>query len=543
MVLAAGALLPLALLAGIMTLRTITAERGRLEQSVLSAAETQRTLVERELAGLGESLEALATSPALLEGNLEAFYQQALQLARLQQMTVVLRNAQGAQLINSASPFGTPLPGSALAPEFTALAFHTGRPVVTGYFRGASTGRFGFGVLIAVPNAAGGPYTLHFGVPVGRMQHLLRLGRPGSGWRSLVLDGNGILLAHSEGLPGAIGRALPPAPWLPRADGEAGTTADLDGTPVFAVARVSATFGWTVVTLAPVGVVDVPLRRDLWFSAGTALLLAGLALVAAALLGQRLRHDIVGLAAAAAAVQRSEPVRMRPSGIREIAEVGQVLAQTGARLAEQAHERDAADQRQRLILHELNHRVKNILAAIQALASLTARDAPDVETYRARLTERLQGLAQTQALLTRGNWHGANLGDLLRAELGMFQGEGGDRVWLHGPEVMLASHVVVPLGMLLHELATNAAKYGALSVQTGLVHVTWQLGPSATGQALDLLWEESGGPPVTPPATRGFGTEMIERGLARQLSAQVLIDYRREGLRFTLSMPLAAPKG
>ncbi len=542
MLLAAGVLLPMALLAGIMTLRTLAAERSRLEQSVLSAAETQRALVEREVFGLGESLETLATSPALLQGNLAAFHQQAQQVAAMQHLTVVLRDSAGGQVANSMVPFGTALPPSSLAPEVTAAALRHDRPVVTSHFRGAVTGSPGFAVVAGVSGAVGGPYTLHLAVPSDRLRELLRLGRPGRGWRSLVLDRNGIVLAHSNPVPGAVGHALPEGLWMPRTDGEAGATTDLDGEPVFAVARRAREFGWTVLTLAPAAVVTGPLRRDLWYSAATALLLASLALAAAALLGQRLRQDITGLAAAAAAVQRGEPVRPPPSMLREVNDVGQVLATTGSRLAEQALDRAAADQRQRLILHELNHRVKNILAAIQALASLTAREAPDVETYRARLTERLQGLAQTQALLTRGGWHGAQLRDLLRAELGMFQGEGGDRVWLNGREVMLASPAVVPLGMLLHELATNAAKYGALSTSGGLVHVTWTLRPDGEGQALDLLWEESGGPPVTPPETRGFGTEMIERGLARQLSAQVRMDYRREGLRFTLSMPLAAPK-
>jgi two-component sensor histidine kinase len=209
-------------------------------------------------------------------------------------------------------------------------------------------------------------------------------------------------------------------------------------------------------------------------------------------------------------------------------------------VAARTREREAAAERQRLMMQELNHRVKNMLANVLSIASLTARSADDVATYRARLTERVQGLAKTHDLLSGNEWSGADLRELLASELGLYDDEAG-RVRLEGPAVHLPPRLAVGVGMIAHELTTNAVKYGALASGTGRVEVAWRVDAEPSGQRrLHLSWTEAGGPPVAQPTRQGFGTRMIERGLARELDATVVSDYALEGLRFTLSMPLEA---
>jgi len=201
-------------------------------------------------------------------------------------------------------------------------------------------------------------------------------------------------------------------------------------------------------------------------------------------------------------------------------------------------ERKRAEERQNLLLHEIAHRVKNTLATVLALATLTARTATDVGSFRDKLIDRVQGMAKTHDILTGNNWEGAALRDVVANELGPYDDEAQRKVVLKGPPVDLTPRAAVALGMMMHELTTNAAKYGALSAPRGRIEVAWSLDEAGETPRLDLTWEESGGPPARAPQGEGFGSTLIKRGLARELDAKVSFDFRPEGLRFRLSMPL-----
>lgn len=189
----------------------------------------------------------------------------------------------------------------------------------------------------------------------------------------------------------------------------------------------------------------------------------------------------------------------------------------------------------RLMIDELNHRVKNMLATVQSIAAQTLGGDHGA---REALDRRLFALASTHDVLTRERWEGAELADVLDAVLAPHGGAAGGRFATGGPPLRLGPNAAVSLSMSLHELATNAVKYGALSQPGGHVAVRWQRldGPPR----LRLVWQEEGGPPVESPARRGFGSRLIERGLAYELGATVSLDFRREGLCCTIEMPLAA---
>ncbi|MEA3015428.1 MAG: hypothetical protein QOI38_150, partial [Sphingomonadales bacterium] len=209
-------------------------------------------------------------------------------------------------------------------------------------------------------------------------------------------------------------------------------------------------------------------------------------------------------------------------------------------IARDVTERRRAEERQRLLVNELNHRVKNTLALVQGLALQSFKDGRDMAEAREAFQHRLAALAAAHDLLTRESWEGATLDALAAETLGLHDG-GEARIAWHGPPVRLNPKAAVSLVMALHELCTNAAKYGALSVREGRVEVDW----SVKGDLLTILWRERGGPPVRPPERRGFGFRMIERALAADLDGSAKLDFDPDGLvcRIEASLADAASRG
>ena len=218
-------------------------------------------------------------------------------------------------------------------------------------------------------------------------------------------------------------------------------------------------------------------------------------------------------------------------------EEGRPLRMTGVCM--DISERKQAERRLELALQELRHRVKNMLAVVQSLASQTLRHGDSLEAFAEAFQGRLVGLAGAHDLLVDTNWAETGLRALILAQLAPFL-ERQDRLKLAGEEVMLPAKAVLTLGMTLHELATNAAKYGALSTDAGTVEVTWRQEPTAEGPQVVLLWRERGGPRVSPPEQRSFGTQLIEAGIAHELDGAVALAFDPEGVRCELRFPKPA---
>jgi PAS domain S-box-containing protein len=201
-------------------------------------------------------------------------------------------------------------------------------------------------------------------------------------------------------------------------------------------------------------------------------------------------------------------------------------------------ERKRSEERQHLLIHELNHRVKNTLATVQsvALQSFRATGPASGPSLRA-FQDRLFALARAHDILTRDNWEGAELREVIREVIEPHCRQSSGRCDTDGPSLRLAPSTALALSMAVHELATNAAKYGALSAPTGQVSISWTTTPGEP-RSLTLFWQESGGPPVVPPTRQGFGTRLIERSLARELSGEVELIYRPTGLTCKIKAPL-----
>jgi two-component sensor histidine kinase len=190
-----------------------------------------------------------------------------------------------------------------------------------------------------------------------------------------------------------------------------------------------------------------------------------------------------------------------------------------------------AEELQRLLVNELNHRVKNTLATVQSIVFYTLRGATDLQAGRDALNERIISLARVHDLLTARSWSGADVRDVVHRAMEPFSAAQLD---LSGPSAEVSPRHALAVSLALHELATNAAKYGALSTPGGRIEVRW----TSDAERLNLSWRESGGPPVTPPTRRGFGTRLLATSLAREFGEGSRLEYAPEGVRFDLSAPL-----
>jgi signal transduction histidine kinase/CheY-like chemotaxis protein len=207
-------------------------------------------------------------------------------------------------------------------------------------------------------------------------------------------------------------------------------------------------------------------------------------------------------------------------------------------------QRKAAEERQRLLLDELNHRVKNTLASVQAIAMQTRRFATEASGFDEAFIARIGALARAHDLLSEASWEGASLEDVIARTLAPhYSWQAKDRVSFGGPGVRLGPNAAVTLNMAFHELATNAAKYGSLAAATGRVDVAWRIAGPEAGRAVEIDWREAGGPRVSVPTRRGFGSRLIERGLVHELAGEAHMSFQPEGLWCRIWLPFSDKLG
>lgn len=199
-----------------------------------------------------------------------------------------------------------------------------------------------------------------------------------------------------------------------------------------------------------------------------------------------------------------------------------------------------------MMIDELNHRVKNTLSTVQSIVWQALRKDSDPTTIREAIESRLFALSRSHDLLSRENWKGARLQDLVKAALepfGVANGGRSERFVITGKHIRLPANEALALGIAFHELATNAMKYGAFSNAAGSIALTWTIEPMPEGDRLILRWQEKDGPPVILPTRKGYGTRVMERGLPHELGGKVQLDYRTEGLICTINIPAPPVEG
>lgn len=223
---------------------------------------------------------------------------------------------------------------------------------------------------------------------------------------------------------------------------------------------------------------------------------------------------------------------------RVVARASDGKAQRTLNIVMDVTERKKAEEHIRLLMREISHRSKNLLAVVQAIAGQTARTAGTFSNFQEAFAQRLHGLAASHDILVREEWRGALLHDLAQHQLALFTEAEDRRLTMSGPKAMLTAQAAQPIGLALHELGTNATKYGAWSVPEGRVDLTWTWNPAPDDAGtLRVTWRERGGPPVAEPAGKGFGHVVIENMVAQATGGKVSIDYDPLGLTWTLSIP------
>lgn len=242
-------------------------------------------------------------------------------------------------------------------------------------------------------------------------------------------------------------------------------------------------------------------------------------------------------------IDRTGTVRwLRCEGVPRLDDAGRFLGYTGCNV--DITDAKLAEEHLLLLIHELNHRVKNTLATVQSIAaqSLRGLDGPEAEIARAAFEARLLALARVHDVLTKESWDGAELSAVVADAIRPLDaaGDAPSRFRVEGPSLRLSPRLALSIAMALHELGTNAVKYGALSNEEGTIAIAWEVRRDEQTR-LCLRWEEQGGPPVKKPTRTGFGSRLIERSLARELAGEVTLSYEPAGVVCTIDAPVPPP--
>ena len=486
--LVAGTTLPLIVFATVLVFNDYEQDRRDASRRVLETVHSIRLVLDAEVQRMTGGLQVLTLTDTLRNGDFENFRRIA--SGFLDQYgpdgVVLVANREGRQLFSSMTTNTASLP-MRYNRDIVEKVFATKSPAYSNLFIGAVKKRPIMTVEVPVLRDGDVLYDISFSPPISIFQTIIEKQRPSEDWTISLFDGNGVNFARIPNPHETIGKRASPsmyAEMLRRPEATLQTVSLEDVSLITSYARSSLT-GWTVAA----GIAESSLVGPLWRSLAITSAIGGILL-------------LTGLAFA---------VRM---------------ATTIAR-GEMLHD---------LLIDELNHRVKNTLAILQAVAVQTFRSASKAE--REKFEGRLGALAEAHNLLSTEKWQGSELQDVVSRVLQPYLLNNPERMRMSGPSVPLSPRFAVVLSMILHEMATNAAKYGALSNDTGTVKLDWEVITEHAGPKLRLVWTEAGGPPVVAPVQRGFGSRLIERSARDQLGGEATVNFLPRGVVYTVTCAL-----
>ena len=425
----------------------------------------------------------------------------------------------------------TRLPASAAATAGMAdtpaaeAVFQTRSSSISGVFFGDRSKDFVFHVAVPVIRGDRVIYVLAISKKTSELNSVLTDRNLPPTWTAVIKDRDGhkVIAALATGGRMAEGRDIPfDNPSI--ADALAGGTTD----DLIEASYSSSLSGWTTSVAVPDAVIGRPIMRSWLLLVGTGLVLLLFCAALAVFFGRRLAVPILLLADQARSIGKGEPALPVGTNIEEVGEVSKILAQA-------SRDRRDAEEQNRFLMREMTHRAKNQYALIAAIARRAAKESADTNEFLATLSEALSSLARSADLLAGRGWDSAALAELIATQLKAFGAGNGEQIETHGPAVSLNPTAAQTLGLAFHELATNAAKYGALSVDDGYVRIEWSL-----GKVFSVSWTEIGGPPVKTPKRSGFGTLVTQKMTARGLGGEVDMEYAETGVVWKLSAPAEA---
>jgi two-component sensor histidine kinase len=488
--LVAGTTLPLIIFAAGIVLYNYQQDRKDATQRVLETVRAIRLVLDAEVLRMTGGLQVLALTSSLYAGEYETF--RPIALSFLEQYgkdgVVLLSDRQGRQVFSSITTDTASLPPRNNR-HIVEKVFASKQPAYSNLFVGAVKEKLI--VTVEVPLIRDGEvaYVISFNPPIEIFQAIIEKQRPSADWTLSIFDGEGTNFARVPNPQETIGKRASPTLFAEmfRSPETTLTTVTLENVLLITSYTRSALTGWTVAG----GIPEASLVRPLWHNLAITSVIGGILL-------------LIGLAFA---------VRMATTIAR-----GEML--------------------HGLLVEELNHRVKNTLAILQSIAAQTFRSASRPE--REKFEGRLRALAEAHDLLSTEKWQRSDLADVIARVLQPYLISTRERVRMFGPKVPLTPRLAVVLSMILHEIATNAAKYGALSNETGTVSLDWEIIEEDARRKLRLIWTEAGGPPVTAPVQRGFGSRLIERSARDQLGGEATVDFLPRGVVYTVTAVLEA---
>ena len=526
--------LPFVLLTAGIVWQLANNERETRREAILFSTRTLMNAIDAILSKQIAVAKLLATSPALAADDLASFRQEATRaMPGLSGGWVVLADEAGQQLVNLAPGATEPLPHRVAAGmALQKKALETGQPQISGVFKGAFLKVPSVTVELPVRRNGKPPLEIIISMQPTAFLELFEQWKLPEGWLAGLIDRDGNFIARSRSHEETVGR---PASedfrnaarnatqgWNEMVSIEGGTIANAHVT--------SPLSGWVVGLAADKRVFEAPIRETIMVAslAGGATLL--LSLVLAMWSARRIARPIEQIEQGTHALMLRRAITFSNTGLPEADRTLDALASTARVFEQHDRERDEREAHVRLIMRELSHRSKNLLAIVLAIARQTSRHTTSFSDFESRFNSRIQALADAHDLLVEQQWSGAYLDDLVRAQLTAF---GTERVSTHGDRIMLRTEAVQNVALALHELATNASKYGALSAPGGEVKIDWARDPGvADERSLRLSWRESGGPTVTTPAKKGFGCFVLERVTINALGEGSL-EFKPDGLVWT----------
>ncbi|TQF35196.1 histidine kinase [Bradyrhizobium sp. UNPF46] len=459
-------------------------DRGDATRRVLENVRSMRLVLDSEVQRMTGGLQVLALTNSLRNDDFQSFRRIALGFVEQYGRggLVLISDRKGRLLFSSATEDTASLPARGNLGTIERV-FANRSPQYSDLFVGAINGRRVLTVEVPVFRDGEVIYDLCFSPPISIFQELVEKQRPDQLWTVSLLDTKSVVFARVPNPSETIGKQASGVLYdaMSRTSEATLSSVSLDGVALSSAFTKSRLTGWTVVA----GVAESSLIAPLWRNIAITSLIGGILL-------------LTGLTFA---------VRMATTIAR-----GEML--------------------HNLLIDELNHRVKNTLALMQAIAVQTFRSASRDE--RTKFEGRLGALAEAHNLLSQEKWAGSELRDVIARALQPFLLNSPDRIRMAGPAVPLSPRLAVVLSMIVHEIATNAAKYGALSNESGRVTLDWEVITDAPKPRLRLIWTEIGGPPVTAPVRRGFGSRLIERSARDQLGGEATVDFLPRGVVCTV---------
>lgn len=507
--------------------RTNEAQERIFESLLRTSTSAVNRAVEREITAMFSTLNFLSTSESLPRGDYATLHAQATKTLQGTDTYFLVIDQAMRQRLNTRVPFGTPL-NTASEQVSARLALSRGERMVSDLFFGRTAQHWVFNVYMPVRLANGEPVLLTLTKNAEALRRAVNPDILSPGWNAAVLDSAGTVIASTDekqktGQPFFL-RVVPSL--------RLGVSAmRRDGVDYQVVTEFSSLAGWRMIAWAKASDVQAPaVSSFLWLTIGGAVF-AALAAISAVGIARVLSRDVRLLAHDARRLGLGERVSPRPYAISELETVSRALA-------EAADARVKSENEVRFLMREVAHRSKNQLTVIQAMLNQSAAAAENASDFAETFRRRVAGLARSTDLMIANATQGVNLMELAKNQLKPFTPDDAGRVRIAGPSVLLDPQASQTLGMALHELSTNATKYGALANETGIISLSWV----TSGANLNLVWRESRATidrQAIAASRKGFGSVVLERMLGMALDAKLDFIVHDDGIEWRVTIPLA----